>query len=256
MELQWHLKQVTLFCKHCISPRPYLYTCMYCFHLYYIHLTDDDRHSLAKFDRRSRDPNYSSSVEVDDKLVDSDELKNIVTDAQSSSMGAPVVNRSRRATMNDLESPLSSSAGFNRPRDGAGIISSKVRRLSMSGGKLMLQDKDSDDEEEINALFDDSNIRNDNDHEGRVSGESKKEKGIENVDMDINARNGTHRDVTTDDVRIQILGESKSVVLAPGRGDVDDFIEDTNDHNDEGGEYEEHLTVGRSASDSDYLQLF
>ena len=54
---------------------------MYCFHLYYIHLTDDDGHSLAKLDRRSRDPNYSSSVEVDDKLVDSDELKNIVTDA-------------------------------------------------------------------------------------------------------------------------------------------------------------------------------
>ena len=49
---------------------------------------------------------------------------------------------------------------------------------------------------------------------------------------------------------------ASTLPAAPNKCPIDDFVEDTNDHNDEGGEYEEHLTVGRSASDSDYLQLF
>ena len=133
--------------------------------------SDDIRNSKFQDERKVNRAKYCySTAPADDQIeayapqvvetenCDDNNIKNIVN-SESPVADSPItytstMQKSESTSMNHVES--SSLTGFNWPRGSAGIRSSRVKRVSMSDGKIQIQEKDSDDEDENTAILDEN----------------------------------------------------------------------------------------------------
>ena len=218
---------------------------------------------------RDRGKLYTSMVVAEDQLSHSsipcdieavrtdncDKIKNVAEGASlsinSSFIDTNVIDRSRRLSTDDFDSP--SSTGFNRPRENVDSISSKIKRVSMSGGKIQLQEKDSDDEEENTAIL--KTKREDvNQYDHGLSHQIKFTENKHNtaaIDTNDNTSDGDAVDESGNDGIHLHIGEEGGyesaavpTISSEWDGDVD-----LNNYSIE----EEH---GVSRSTSDYLQMY
>merc|ERR1711871_886797 len=136
----------------------------------------------------------------------------------------------------------------NRPRETAGIRSSRIKRVSMSGGKLQIQQKDSDDEEEFIAILEGVNQNDDGaKDQGDIIGNNYDADGADIGDSTCNKSHGI--DIYGNEVSLQILGSDDA--MSPIKTEESGIALDVDSGTDEGGK-EEHRRVNREPSD--YLE--